>query len=94
MTMTATQPTHTDSHTANRTERRTFTETKLGAKTSEFYFAIIAIAGILFATYIASEDSLAREDGWRMASFVAIAYIISRGLAKLGTREPYTDDRD
>lgn len=94
MTMTASQPTaRTDNHIANRTERRTFTETKLGAKTSEFYFAIIAIAGILFATYIESDDSLAIEDGWRIASFVAIAYIVSRGLAKLGTREPYADDR-
>ena len=90
MTMTATP----DGRTAHRTERHTYTETKLGAKTSEFYFAIIAIAGILFATYIASDDSLAREDGWMMATFVAVAYIVSRGLAKLGTREPYTEDRN
>ena len=90
MSMTATP----DGRTVHRTERRTFTETRLGVKTSEFYFAILAIAGILFATYIASEDSLAREDGWMMATFVAVGYIVSRGLAKLGTREPYTDDRD
>ena len=29
-----------------------------------------------------------------MATFVAVAYIISRGLAKAGSREPYTEDRD
>ena len=77
-----------------RREHRTFTETKLGAKTSEFYFAIVAIAGILIATYVDGDDSLVLDDGWRMAAFVAVAYIISRGLAKLGTREPYTEDRD
>ena len=87
-------PTHSGDRPVARPERRTFTETKLGAKTSEFYLTIIAIAGILFATYIESDDSLVLDDGWRMASFVAIAYIISRGLAKLGTREPYTEDNE
>ena len=75
-------------------EHRTYTETKLFAKTSEFYFTIIAIAGILIATYADSDDSLVLDDGWRMATFVAVAYIISRGLAKAGSREPYTEDRD
>ena len=75
-------------------EHRTYTETKLFAKTSEFYFAIIAIAGILIATYADSDDSLVLDEGWRMATFVAVAYIISRGLAKAGSREPYTEDRD
>ena len=81
----------TRTYDGSRTEHRTFTETKLGAKTSEFYFAIIAIAGILIATYADGDDSLVLDDGWRMAAFVAAAYIISRGLAKLGTREPYRD---
>jgi hypothetical protein len=27
-------------------------------------------------------------------SWVAVAYIVSRGLAKLGTREPYTERLD
>lgn len=79
----------------HRTERPawSFTETKAGAKTTEFLLAVVFIAGILVATYM-DEDSLGREDGWRYASFVAVAYLISRGLAKLGTREPYiTDDR-
>jgi hypothetical protein len=73
--------------------RRTFTEAKNGFKTSEFYLTLLAIAGILLATY-ADGDTLSRADGWRYVAFVAMAYIVSRGLAKLGTREPYTDDRD
>lgn len=71
--------------------RRRFTETKAGYKTTEFMFAIAAIVAILIATY-ADEDNLDAADGWRYVAWVAVAYIVSRGLAKLGTREPYTDD--
>jgi hypothetical protein len=77
-----------------RDERRTwtYTETKLGTKTTEFYVMILAIAGILVATYVDSNDALTKNDGIRYAAFVAVAYIVSRGLAKLGTREPYNAD--
>lgn len=74
--------------------RRTFTETKLGLKTSEFYLTLIAIAGLIVATYSDNDDSLTAARGYQYAAFVAIAYILSRGLAKLGTREPYTEDDD
>jgi hypothetical protein len=74
--------------------RRTFTETKAGYKTTEFALALVAIVAILIATYADNDDSLGVEDGWRYVAWVAVAYIVSRGLAKLGTREPYTDDID
>jgi len=70
------------------TERRTFTETKAGFKTTEFLLTIAAIVAILVAVYVGDAD-LDAADGWRYASWVAAAYIVSRGLAKLGTREPY-----
>jgi hypothetical protein len=78
--------------TDRSTERRTFTETKLGFKTSEFLMAVVAIAAVLIATYSDGDDTLTQNDGWRYATWIAIAYIVSRGLAKLGVREPYTDD--
>jgi hypothetical protein len=34
------------------------------------------------------------RQAWLYVAVVASAYIISRGLAKAGAREPYTDDRD
>ena len=55
--------------------------------------AIIAIAGILIATYVADAD-LGANEGWRYATWVAVAYILRRGLAKAGTREPYSNDLD
>lgn len=80
-----------NARTDHRTTRRTFTETKAGAKTTEFLLTLVAIAGILVAVYVGDADLDAR-DGWRYASWVAAAYIVSRGLAKLGTGEPYTDE--
>jgi hypothetical protein len=76
------RPTHT---------RRTFTETRNGFKTSEFWVMLAFVVGVLLATY-ADEDSLARDDGWLFAAFAVVAYIVSRGLAKLATREPYDED--
>ena len=43
------------------------------------------------ATYIGDAD-LGANEGRRYATRVAVAYIISRGLAKAGTREPYGED--
>jgi hypothetical protein len=83
--------TPTDNH--RPATRRTFTETKLGFKTSEFYVMIVFVAGVLLSTY-ADQDSLARRDGWLFAALAVGAYIVSRGLAKLGTREPYDDNLD
>jgi hypothetical protein len=74
-----------------RPGRRTFTETKSGSKTTEFLLALAVIVAILVAVYVGDAD-LDASDGWRYASWVAVAYIVSRGLAKLGTREPYTED--
>src|SRR3712207_1454385 len=73
--------------------RRSFTEAKNGFKTSEFYMMVLFVAGGLLATYLDS-DSLAREDGWRFAAIAVAAYIVSRGLAKLGVRDPYDDTID
>ena len=67
---------------------RTYTETKLSTKTSEFYAMVVAIVGIVVATYADSGDTLTKNNGIRYATFVAVAYILSRGLAKLGSREP------
>ena len=73
-------------------ERRTFTEPKLGFKTSEFLMAMAAIVAVLIATYADGDDTLTQNDGWRYAAWIAAAYIVSRGLAKLGVREPYAED--
>ena len=73
------------------TSRRTFTEAKPGYKTSEFLVTVAAAVAMVIATY--ADEDVTRNEGWRNAALVAIAYIVSRGLAKLGTREPSTEER-
>lgn len=71
---------------------RTFTETKAGPKTSEFILTVVFALAAIVAAYASGDDTYQRQDGWRYAALVVAAYIVSRGLAKLGVREPYTDD--
>jgi hypothetical protein len=80
--------------------RRLSTETKQAFKTTEFW----AFVAVLIALLIAG-NSIEREEGgsdvldagrvWLYATLLTIGYMISRGLAKSGVRDPYnTDDRD
>jgi hypothetical protein len=72
------------------------TETKAAFKTTEF----IAYVVILIAMFIASAVVDSGDDGqgfgassvWLYATLLTIGYMISRGLAKSGSRETY--DRD
>jgi hypothetical protein len=63
--------------------RRSFDETKLSFKTTEFY----AMAGVIVAILAAAaiSDSLGDVRAWTLVTVVAAAYIISRGLAKAGS---------
>jgi hypothetical protein len=37
-------------------------------------------------------DSFPADDVWLYATILTIGYMISRGLAKAGSRDPYTDE--
>ena len=66
--------------------RPIFDETKGSLKTTEFW----AMAGVIAAILIASavSDSLGDVRAWTLVAAVAIGYMISRGLAKSGTKYP------
>jgi len=64
-------------------------ETKLSFKTTEFWAMGGVIAAILIAAAVS--DSLGDVRAWTLVAGVAAAYIISRGLAKAGSR--YTDEQ-
>ena len=59
-------------------------ETKLSLKTTEFW----AMAGIIAAILVASavSDSLGDVRAWTLVAAVGIGYMISRGLAKSGSK--------
>ena len=67
------------------------TETKASTKTSEFFVYLAAVAAILIASLIM--DGFNATEGWMFFTFLSIGYMISRGLEKSGSREPYRADR-
>jgi hypothetical protein len=88
--------------TANRGPvRRLATETKQAFKTTEFWAMVAVIVAILVAaasikggdTAPGTDEFIARQ-AWLYVAIVAVGYMISRGLAKSGSREPYDADRD
>jgi hypothetical protein len=81
--------------------RRLSTETKQAFKTTEFWAMVAVIVGILIAAALikggdtapGTDEFIARQ-AWLYVAIVAVGYMISRGLAKSGSREPYEADRD
>jgi hypothetical protein len=67
-------------------------ETKVSFLTTEFWAMVAAIAAILIASAIS--DSLGDVRAWTLVAAVAIGYMLSRGLAKSGSKYIADDDRD
>ena len=70
--------------------RRTSDETKHALKTTEFAAMAGVIAAILIATWVS--DSLNDVRAWTLVAAVAIGYMISRGLAKSGSKYVGSED--
>jgi len=81
-TATEVRGTTTDTFVEPRRRR----ETRLFARTSEFWAAVAGIAAVV-AIYNAAAD--ASLDLWRaclLGTMIGIAYIVSRGIAKAGSQ--------
>jgi hypothetical protein len=74
--------------------RRLATETKQAFKTTEFWVYVTLLVAILIAgTVDNSEGSqFGADDVWLYATILTGAYLLSRGLAKSGSRDPYWGD--
>jgi hypothetical protein len=59
-------------------------ETKNALKTTEFFAMVGVIAAILIASAVS--DSFGDRRAWTLVAAVAIGYIVSRGLAKSGSK--------
>ena len=64
--------------------RSVMDETKASFKTTEFWAMVGVIAAILVASAVS--DSLDDVRAWTLVAAVAIGYMLSRGLAKSGSR--------
>src|SRR5215207_9338479 len=62
-------------------------ETKSFILTSEFWVAAGAAAAVFLGGY--ALDDIAQTTAWRYGTWIAIAYIISRGIAKAGSQRAY-----
>jgi hypothetical protein len=66
------------------------TETKSSYKTTELIVYVLAVAGVLIASMIV-DASFGADPAWRYVTYLTVGYMISRGLAKSGSRDPYRD---
>jgi hypothetical protein len=76
---------------------RLMTESKQALKTTEFWAMVGLIVAILISAALIKggdngTDQFIARQAWLYVSILGAGYFISRGLAKSGSREPYTDD--
>jgi hypothetical protein len=75
---------------AMRTRSVVSDETKLSLKTTEFWAMVATIVAVLVAAAVS--DTLGDVRAWTLVAAVAIGYMISRGLAKAGSRYRGSED--
>jgi hypothetical protein len=74
------------------TNRRVSTETKAAVKTTELIAFVVVTVAMLIASQIV--EGFDAQHAWLYASLLTIGYMISRGLAKSGSRDFYDDEDD
>ena len=77
--------------------RRLSTETKAAFKTTEFFAYVAVLFGLLVAGLVVdggARGGFSPEEVWRYATILTVGYMVSRGLAKAGSRQPYDEDGD
>jgi hypothetical protein len=75
-------------------------ETKPSFKTSELVVYVLAVIGVLIASKVVGDggnndghDYFAADKAWWFITLLTVGYMISRGLAKAGSRSSDTDPR-
>ena len=73
--------------------RRLATETKQAFKTTEFWAYVLAVVAVLIAGTVddAEGTQFGADDVWLYITLLTIGYMLARGLAKSGARDPYWD---
>ncbi|MEU1037796.1 hypothetical protein ACFYP4_28800 [Streptomyces sp. NPDC005551] len=89
---------HTGPDAATHRPRRLSTETKAAFKTTEFFAYVAAVVAVLIASLVVgSEDGhldyFRADKAWWYIVILTVGYMISRGLAKSGSRDPYDESR-
>jgi hypothetical protein len=81
--------------------RRLTTETKQAFKTSEFWAYVVVSAAILVSAAVIKggdtdpgTDEFIASQAWLYVAVLTGLYIVGRGIAKSGSRDPYTESTD
>jgi hypothetical protein len=74
--------------------RRASTETKASFKTSEMIAYVVVAIGVLIASSIVDVSDFGAQEAWLYVTLLTIGYMISRGLAKSGSRDFYDASND
>ena len=95
---TSTHGNHESTHVAHTRSRGE--ETKPSFKTTELIVYVLAVIGVLIASYTVGDgaanngsDYFAADKAWWYVTLLTIGYMISRGLAKAGSRSTDHDPR-
>ena len=74
--------------------RRISTETKASFKTTELIAYVAAVLGVLIASALVDARDFGAQEAWFYITLLTIGYMVSRGLAKSGSRDFYDDFGD
>ncbi|WP_193607173.1 hypothetical protein [Nocardioides lijunqiniae] len=72
-------------------DRRLSTETKASFKTTELVAYVAAVIGVLVAAAMVDRGDFGAQEAWFYVTLLTIGYMVSRGLAKSGSRDFYSD---
>jgi hypothetical protein len=61
-------------------------ETKHSFKTTELPIYVLAVLGVLIASAVADRQDFGTQEAWQYITFLTVGYLLSRGLAKSGSR--------
>ena len=85
---------NTDTRTHATAARRVSTETKSSYKTIELIAYVVIAIAILVASAVTDKSDFGTQEAWFYITLLTIGYMVSRGLAKSGSRDFYDDAVD
>ena len=94
MSSTTTGTNHDHAHDRHVAGRRISTETKASFKTTELVAYVAAVLGVLIASAVVDTSDFGAQEAGFYVTLLTIGYLVSRGLAKSGSRDFYDDYAD
>jgi hypothetical protein len=91
--MTATTSQRNDVTRGDQPTRRLSTETKAAFKTTELIVYVLSVIAVLVASAVTDNNTdgqgFSAHQAWFLVTLLTIGYMVSRGLAKSGSRDNY-----